>query len=73
MFDVSIMKFIVIIILLTTIASLGFAVIALIKNKDSGRSLVKALSWRIGLSILAFAVLLIGYQLGLWYPHKLIP
>ena len=73
MFDVSIMKFIVIIILLTTIASLGFAVIALIKNKDSGRSLVKALSWRIGLSILAFAVLLIGYQLGFWYPHKLIP
>jgi hypothetical protein len=73
MFDVNIIKSIVIIILLTTIASLGFAVIALIKHKDSGKSLAKALSWRIGLSISAFIVLLIGYHFGLWYPHKLVP
>jgi hypothetical protein len=73
MLDVNLIKSIVIIILLATIASLGFAVIALVKNKDSGKSLAKALSWRIGLSLVAFIVLLLGYHFGLWYPHKLIP
>lgn len=64
-------KTLVIFLLLMIFYSLFSAVKALIFNKSSGKNLLVALTWRIGLSLLAFVVLLIGYYKGFWYPHKI--
>ena len=39
---------------------------------ESGRTL-KALTWRIGLSVALFASLFIAYALGLIQPHGVVP
>lgn len=51
---------------------LGSGLRALIKNtdKDSMR-MVKALTWRIGLSLLLFILLFLGFYFGLIQPHGL--
>jgi hypothetical protein len=58
-------KYLVILILLLIIASLGKALFHLSSSEpgNSGKML-KALSWRIGLSVLLFVMLLIAYTQG---------
>ena len=38
-----------------------------------GTRTVKALTWRIGLSLVAFAILMIGAATGLIQPHGIMP
>ena len=64
-------KALVIFLLLMIVYSLFSAVKALVFNKSAGKSLLVALTWRIGLSLLAFVILLLGYYKGFWYPHKI--
>lgn len=59
------MRFIVIIMLLLIIASLGSALFFLFSDKSGSRRTVKALTIRIGLSILLFVMLMAGYYFGL--------
>jgi len=51
--------------------SLGSALYFLIQDKDNSERIVKALTWRIGLSILVFILLFIAFALGWISPHPI--
>lgn len=63
------MKVIVIIILLLIVFSLFSAVFYLIKG-DSRDKLVRALMWRVGLSIFLIFLLYLGYSMGIFIPNQ---
>ena len=63
-------KIIVLILLLTVIISLVSALVALVKGDKSDR-LVKSLTWRIGLSVFIFVLLIIGQATGVISSHGL--
>ena len=63
------MKVIVIIILLMIIVSLVSAVFYLIKGQNRDK-LVRALMWRVGLSIFLVLILFVGYQMGIFIPNQ---
>ena len=67
-----VIKLIVIALLLIIVGSLGSALIFLVMDKGESNRTVKALTWRIGLSFLAFAVLMISYLAGFIRPHGII-
>ena len=53
------------------LATLGVALVALFRKGDDGRTLVRALTIRVGLSVLFFLLLLLGWYLGILEPHGL--
>ena len=56
--------------LLAIVLSLGSALVQLVRNKDeSSQKMARALTIRIGLSILLFVLLLVAWQLGWIQPH----
>jgi hypothetical protein len=63
-------KIVILSLLLVVIISLGSALIAMTKGDNSDKML-KSLSWRIGLSVCIFILLLIGQATGLITPHGL--
>lgn len=65
-------KYLIIVFLGLILFSLGKALFHLSGSKpaDSGK-MVKALSWRIGLSILLFVLLFVAYAEGWIKPHTL--
>jgi len=64
-------RFLIFLLLAAILTSLGTALYHLASgHRDSGRML-RALSWRIGLSVGLFALLLIAWQAGLIAPHGL--
>ena len=66
-----IFKYLVVAILLLIVGSLGKALYHLSRNKpaDSGK-LVKALTWRIALSVGLFLLLIAAYYLGWIDPRR---
>ena len=64
-------KLVIIALLLIVLISLGSAMIHLVKGKGQSDKVVKALTWRIGLSVFIFLLLLIGQAMGLITPHGL--
>jgi len=66
-----IFKIIVVVLLLIVLVSLGSALYHLVNNKGNSDKLVKSLTWRIGLSVGIFLLLLIGQATGLIQPHGL--
>ena len=64
-------KYLVIVILALILISLGKALFHLSSSKpeDSGK-MVKALAWRVGLSVLLFALLLVAYSQGWVQPQR---
>lgn len=66
-----IMKVIVILLLITIIYCLGSAVFYMIRDKGGSRSMAKALTWRISLSLFLFILLLLGFVFGLIAPHPI--
>jgi len=62
-------KIIVILILFIIIGSLFSGLFFLIRDKGATERTVKALTVRIGLSVLLFVLLMIGYATGLLQPH----
>jgi hypothetical protein len=55
---------------LAIVLSLGSALVHLVRNKgDSSQKMARALTLRIGLSILLFALLLLAWRLGWIQPH----
>lgn len=64
------MKLLVIFILLAIIYCLGSGLFFLNKDREGGR-LVKALTWRIALSVGLFCFLILGSYLGWIQPHPL--
>ncbi len=67
-------KFLVLVLFLTVLGSLASAMFFLMKGgaEDSKRT-VKALTFRIGLSLVAFIILMAGYFLGYIQPHNPFP
>lgn len=51
--------------------SLGRAVVSLVKGDDKSTDTVKALTWRIGLSIALFVLLLVSFAMGWITPHPI--
>lgn len=62
-------KIIIIIAFVAIIFSLGSALFHLVKHKEQSKKTVKALTFRIGLSILLFIFLFIAIATGLIEPH----
>ena len=63
------MKLVVILILLGILGSLGSALVYLFRDDNDSRRTVRALTWRVSLSVGLFLLLLVGYWLGLIQPR----
>ena len=66
-----IFKVIIIMLLLFVIISLGQALFYMVKDEGKSDKMLKALTWRIGLSVFIFLLLLVGQAVGLIQPHGL--
>ncbi len=66
-------KIVVVALLVAVVISLTSGMVFLVKDKGQGNRTVKALTFRIGLSLLAFFVLILSYYAGWIQPHGLIP
>lgn len=67
------MHTLVVLLLLIIVGSLGSALFYLVRDRSRSPRTVKALTFRIGLSIGLFILLLLGYAAGLLRPHGLRP
>jgi ABC-type antimicrobial peptide transport system permease subunit len=65
------MRWIVIALLLAIMVSLGSGLFSLIKDKSNSDNTVRALTWRIGLSLLLFFLLILIYRMG-WVSGHLL-
>lgn len=63
------MQFIVIALLLLILGSLASGLVFLVRDGHESTRTVSALTWRIGLSIACFLLLLLGMLLGFVQPH----
>lgn len=63
------LKIIIILVFLTIIVSLGTALFHLIKNKASSKKTVKALTYRISISLALFILLSIALITGIIKPN----
>ena len=59
------LKVLVILLLLAIVGSLFSGLFFLYRDRGAGRNMAKALTWRIGLSISLFLLLLAGFRFGL--------
>jgi len=64
-----IFKIIIVSLLFVVIFSLGHAAIVMANGGDTDGKMLKSLTWRIGLSVFIFILLLIGQATGLITPH----
>lgn len=58
-------------ILVAILASLGSALFHLTKSQGDSQKMVRALTWRIALSVALFVLLMLGWFAGLITPHGL--
>ena len=58
------MKIIVLIFVVLILLSLGSALYYLIKDRGGSNRTVKALTWRVALSITLFVLLMLGFHFG---------
>ena len=66
-------KIVVVIALLAILASLGSGLYFMMKDTDESNRLVKALTWRVGLSVGLFVFLMAGYYFGWFEPNARLP
>ena len=66
-------KILVVILLLMILSALFSGMYYMMKDKGKSDRTVKALTWRIGISVALFALLLIGAMTGLIEPHGVYP
>ncbi|OGT62328.1 MAG: hypothetical protein A3E85_03700 [Gammaproteobacteria bacterium RIFCSPHIGHO2_12_FULL_45_12] len=64
-------KAIIVLFLVCILYSLGSALYFLVQDKGDSNRMVKALTWRISLSLLLFVFLLVGFSLGWIKPHSI--
>jgi hypothetical protein len=68
-----VIKSLVVAALLAVVASLGVALFGLVRDKGRSTRMVKALTFRIALSIALFVLLMIGIFSGVIVPHGVTP
>ncbi|MBI3898073.1 MAG: twin transmembrane helix small protein [Gammaproteobacteria bacterium] len=66
-------KIFIVLMLLLVFVSLFSALVLLFRNKGQGTGMVKALTWRIGLSLTLFILLIAGLYFGIIPPGGLSP
>lgn len=66
-------QIVIVSLLLLILFNLGSAMVYLLKDRSSTRRSLKALTWRIGLSVALFVLLLVGFAAGWIQPHSAIP
>ena len=62
-------RLIVIAVLVTIVAFLGSALMQLARRGGDSQKMLRALTWRVGLSVGLFLTLLLLWRLGLISPH----
>jgi len=67
-----VIKIIIAILFVFIFFSLGSALYYLVHDKSGSNRSVKALTWRIGLSIVLFVLLIIGFAMGWIQPHAIL-
>ena len=63
------MKIVVVLILVLILASLGSALVFLVRDEGKSKRTVNALTVRIGLSVALFLFLMFGYYMGWFVPN----
>ena len=69
----SIFKILVVILLLVVFSALFSGMYYMMKDKGKTDRVVKALTWRIGVSLTLFVILLVGAWTGMIEPHGVYP
>jgi hypothetical protein len=64
-----VIRFLILAGLLAIVLSLGSALLHLVRGKGDSKKMARALTIRVGLSILLFALLLLAWYLGWIEPH----
>jgi hypothetical protein len=65
-------KIIVAFLVLIIFYCLGSSLFFMLSEKKSDKSMVKALTWRVILSLSVFILLMLGYFFGLLNPHPIM-
>jgi hypothetical protein len=65
------MRYVVIALFVLIVASLASAAVFMFRDRSNSKRMVKALAWRVGLSVALFLMLMAGYYFGLLQPGKL--
>lgn len=65
------MKIVIVILLLVIVYALASGLFFLVKDKSQSDRVVKALTWRISLSLILFILLFIAFAFGWISPHSL--
>jgi hypothetical protein len=69
-----IVKTVILIVFLLILMNLAMALFFMVKDRGQSSSrTARALTWRIGLSVAAFILLLVAYALGWIQPHGIVP
>lgn len=66
-------KIAVVALLLIIVGSLASGLVFMLRDRGRSERTVRALTWRIGLSLVAFLLLMIGAATGLITPHGIVP
>ena len=66
------MKYVILLFIVFILGSLFSALYYMIKDKGQSTRVVRALSWRVGLSITLFLILMLGYHFGFITPQGMI-
>ena len=66
-------KILVIVLLLVIVGCLGSGLFFMLRDKGDSNRTLRSLTWRIGLSVAAFVLLMIGAATGLIAPHGITP
>jgi hypothetical protein len=62
-------RFLILACLLAIVLSLGSALLHLVRDKGESRKMARALTIRVGLSVLLFVLLMVAWWLGWIQPH----
>jgi hypothetical protein len=62
-------KYIIVFVMFIILFALGSGLVFLVRDKGKTNRTVKALTWRIGLSLSLFLFLFLAFCLGLIQPH----
>jgi len=62
-------QFLIVATLIAIAGSLGSALFSMSSGPTDSKAMVRALTVRVGLSVMLFALLLIGWRMGLIQPH----
>ncbi len=66
------MRYVILLFLVLIIGSLFSALYYMIRDKGQSTRTVRALTWRVGLSITLFLILMLGYHFGFITPQGMM-